>query len=89
MCWPCDTAVRGVIVVYAPTDMLAYGAKPANDWPSFVGLGRRIGIVRRGKDRTWPEIECRLFGAHAAQDPKAPGASRRSPTLARRVRRRC
>ena len=43
--------------------MLAYGAKPAHDWPSFVHLGRHIGIVQRGKYLTWPEVECRLFGA--------------------------
>ena len=67
---PRDTAVRGVIAFYAPTDMLAYGAKPAHDWPSFVRLGRRIGIVQRDKYLTWPEIECRLFGARAAEVPQ-------------------
>ncbi|MCU0502025.1 MAG: alpha/beta hydrolase [Anaerolineae bacterium] len=74
---PCDTAVRGVIAFYAPTDMLAYGAKPAHDWPSFVRLGRRIGIVPRGSYLMWSETECRLFGARAADAPE--NARRFSP----------
>ena len=48
---------------YLGLPMLSCGAKPANDWPSFVRLGRGIGTVRLNKHPTWPEIECRLFGA--------------------------
>ena len=86
---PRDTSVRGVIAFYAPTNMLSYGAKPADDWPSFIRLGRRIGIVRRGKHLTWPEIECRLLAPARPKCRKEPGSSRLSPTLARRVRRQC
>lgn len=67
---PSDTSIRGVVEFYAPTDMLLYGAEPAKDWPAFVCIGRRIGIVQRGEYLTWPEVERRLFGAPAADAPE-------------------
>ena len=46
---PADTSVRGVVSFYGPVDMLRYreGITHA-DWPLFVRLGRKAGIVQRG-----------------------------------------
>ena len=86
---PADTSVRGVVAFYAPTNMLLYGMQPAGDWPSFVRLGRQIGIVPRSGYLTWPEVECRLYGARAAEVPEKRGFSRRSTILALPARQRC
>lgn len=73
-----DISVRGVISFYGPPDLLRYGAAPLRpDWPLFVRLGRRIGIVTPRTYLAWPDVERRLFGAQAVEAPEV--AARFSP----------
>jgi acetyl esterase/lipase len=67
-----DTSVRGVVAYYAPADMLRYGSDaPAYpDWPAFVRLGRRVGIVPKEHYYTWPDVERRLYGGLAREAPE-------------------
>ena len=73
-----DTSVCGVISFYGPPDLLRYGAGPLHpDWPTFVRLGRRIGIVTPRAYLAWPDVERRLYGARAQDAPEV--AARFSP----------
>jgi acetyl esterase/lipase len=66
-----DTSVRGVVSFYGPTDMLRFSEGTAHpDWPLFVRLGRKVGIVHKGQYLMWSDVECRLFGGPASSTPE-------------------
>ncbi|MGE5602429.1 MAG: alpha/beta hydrolase fold domain-containing protein [Nitrososphaerales archaeon] len=59
-----NTAVRGVIAWYAPTDLTRYsGDRFPRDWPLFVRVAYRLGMVNSPNHLSWAELERKLLGA--------------------------
>ena len=59
-----DTRVRGVIVWYAPADLTRYsGDRFPRDWPLFVRVAYRLGMVKSLNHLSWGDLERKLLGA--------------------------
>ena len=59
-----DTTVRGVIAWYAPADLTRYsGDRFPRDWPLFVRVAYRLGMIKSPDHMGWVELERKLLGA--------------------------
>ncbi len=59
-----DAAVRGVIAWYAPADLTRYsGDRFPRDWPLFVRVAHRLGMINSPDHLSWVDLERKLLGA--------------------------
>jgi acetyl esterase/lipase len=59
-----DISVRGVIAWYAPADLTRYsGDRFPRDWPLFVRVAYRLGMVHSPDHMSWVDLEAKLVGA--------------------------
>lgn len=58
-----STRVRGVIAFYAPADLTRYaGDRFPRDWPLFVRVAYRLGMINRPDHMSWVDLERKLLG---------------------------
>ncbi len=59
-----DAPVRGVIAWYAPADLTRYsGDRFPRDWPLFVRVAHRLGMISSPNHLGWADLERKLLGA--------------------------